>query len=120
MTERITVIKAAKRNDLWDFNNNKPIEDKEPIGYVYDTFGAVPEGYIKWIPNKIFDKRKYPDLYALFGKDHLPNDLEMKCFVQKHYHEWHNNSPKEEKSLNFYLTIIFIIFIMTLGLIILG
>lgn len=113
MSERITVIKATKRNDLWDFNNNKPMEDKEPIGYVMDTFGAVPESYIKWVPNKIFDKRKYPELFAIFGKDHLPNDLELKCYVQKHYHEWHSEPQKKSKK---WLTILIIVLLSLMGL----
>lgn len=96
--ERITVIKATKRKDLWDFNKNIPIEDTTPIGFTMTVDGAVPESYIKWVPNKIFDKRKYPELYAIFGKDHLPNDLELKCYVQKHWDEWHN--PKNKFSLS--------------------
>lgn len=96
--DRITVIKATKRQDMWDYTNNKPIEDNVPIGFVMDVQGAVPESFIKWVPNKIFDKRKYPELYAIFGKDHLPNDLELKCYVQKHWDEWHN--PKNKFSLS--------------------
>lgn len=92
--EKVTVIKAKIREDMWDYNTNRPIKDTIPVGYVMDTDGLVPEGFIKYVPNKIFDKRKYPDLYALFGKDHLPNELELKCYVQKHFHEWH----KEEKT----------------------
>ena len=97
--ERVTVIKAIKRKDLWDFNKNIPIEDTTPIGFTMTVVGAVPESYIKWVPNKIFDKRKYPELYALFGKDHLPNDIELKCFVQKHWEEWHAK-PKKFKWFN--------------------
>lgn len=96
--DRITVIKATKRQDMWDYTNNKPIEDNVPIGFVMDVQGSVPESFIKWVPNKIFDKRKYPELYAIFGKDHLPNDLELKCYVQKHWDEWHN--PKNKFSLS--------------------
>lgn len=93
--ERITVIKATKRKDLWNFDTNEPIEDVVPIGFTMTVDGAIPESFIKWIPNKIFDKRKYPELYALFGKDHLPNDTELKCFVQKHWDEWHK--PEKTK-----------------------
>lgn len=118
MSERITIIKATKRQDLWDFNNNKPLKDDEPIGLVMDTFGAVPESYIKWVPNKIFDKRKYPELYALFGKDHLPNDLELKCYVQKHYHEWHSEKKsvsKLKKACNFiFYTLLLLISLITM------
>ena len=96
--DRIIVIKATKRQDMWDYTNNKPIEDNVPIGFVMDVQGSVPESFIKWVPNKIFDKRKYPELYAIFGKDHLPNDLELKCYVQKHWDEWHN--PKNKFSLS--------------------
>lgn len=87
--EKITVIKATKRSDLWNFDTNEPIEDTTPIGFTMTVEGAVPESYIKWVPNKIFDRRKYPELYAMFGKDHLPNDIELKCFVQKHWDKWH-------------------------------
>ena len=115
--ERITVIKAAKRKDLWDFNKNIPIEDTTPIGFTMTVVGAVPESYIKWVPNKIFDKRKYPELYALFGKDHLPNETELRCFVQKHYNEWHSENFEKKKfqnNLTILLTTIAITFIMTL------
>lgn len=98
MSPKITVIKATKRRDLWDYRTNRPMKDNEPIGFVMDTFGAVPESYIKWVPNKIFDRRKYPELYAVFGKDHLPNELELKCFVEKHHHEWFP-SKKDESLL---------------------
>ena len=108
--ERITVIKACKRNDIWDFTNNKPLKDDVPIGFVMDIQGAVPESFIKWVPNKIFDKRKYPELYAIFGKDHLPNDLELKCYVQKHWNEWHGNNKNKfkQKIINFLLGIFYI------------
>lgn len=98
--ERITVIKATKRKDLWNFDTNEPIEDTTPIGFVMTTEGLIPESYIKWVPNKIFDRRKYPELYALFGKDHLPSDVELKCFVQKHWEEWHGEN-KSKKRLTF-------------------
>lgn len=77
----IRVIKARKRTDI--FKNGKPIEDTEIIGTTKEVIGAVPESYIKYMPNKIFDKRKYPDLYALFGKDHLPNELEIELYEKK-------------------------------------
>lgn len=108
--ERITVIKATKRKDLWDFNKNKPIEDTTPIGFTMDIDGAVPESFIKWTPNKIFDKRKYPELYALFGKDHLPNDTELKCFVQKNWENWYGQRKKKSHPfLTIILTILSII-----------
>ena len=44
--ERITVIKAIKRKDLWDFNKNIPIEDTTPIGFTMTVYGAVPESYM--------------------------------------------------------------------------
>lgn len=100
--EKITVIKAKIREDMWDFNTNKPIKDDIPIGYVMDTDGLIPEGFIKYIPNKIFDKRKYPELFLLFGKEHLPTELEMKCYVQKHFHEWHPNFKEEKTPLPFF------------------
>ena len=97
--EKVTVIKAKIREDMWDYNTNKPIKDTIPVGYVMDTDGLIPEGFIKYVPNKIFDKRKYPDLYALFGKDHLPNELELKCYVQKHFHEWHKEEKEQETTV---------------------
>ena len=96
---KITVIKGYKRTDMWDFANNKPLEDTIPVGYVMDVDGRIPESFIKYEPNKIFDRRKCPELYALFGKDHLPNDIELKCFVQKHWEEWHAK-PKKFKWFN--------------------
>lgn len=112
--DRITVIKAYKRKDLWDYNTNKPLEDDLPVGYVMDTDGAVPESFIKWSPNKIFDRRKYPELYTIFGKDHLPNDLEMKCYVQKHYEEWHSKKDDENSLTKDIITLIIMIMIMVL------
>lgn len=107
--ERITVIKATKRKDLWNFDTNEPIEDIVPIGFTMTVDGAVPESFIKWTPNKIFDIRKYPELYALFGKDHLPNDTELKCFVQKHWEEWHGLNKSKKSLTSKILKIIFYI-----------
>jgi hypothetical protein len=112
--EKITVIKAKIREDMWDYNTNKPIKDNIPIGYVMDTDGIIPEGFIKYVPNKIFDKRKYPELCALFGKDHLPNELELKCYVQKHFHEWHNNNDDIDENMFVYMCM------CTIGIIIAG
>lgn len=75
------VIKARKRNDI--FKNGIPVEDTEIIGTTKEVIGAIPEGYIKYYPGRIFDKRKYPDLYALFGKDHLPTEHEIEMYEQK-------------------------------------
>jgi len=99
MKTTITVIKATKRNDMWDYVTNKPLPDTTPIGYVMEVEGMIPESWIKYSPNRVFDRRKYPELYALFGKDHLPNELELKCFVQKHFDEWHTK-PKKFKWFN--------------------
>lgn len=81
MSYTIRVIKARKRNDI--FKNGVPVKDDEIIGTTKEVIGAVPESWIKYVPNKIFDKRKYPDLYALFGKDHLPNELELEMYEKK-------------------------------------
>lgn len=111
--EKITVIKAAKRHDLWDYKTNKPIEDNTPIGYVLYTEGAIPESYIKWIPNKIFDRRKYPDLYKLFGKDRLPNELELECFIKKNHDLWYQKNKNNKYSLTFILmNVIFILLLI--------
>lgn len=120
-----TVIKGFKRTDMWDYAHNKPIEDTTPVGFVMEVDGRIPESYIKYEPNKIFDRRKYPDLYNLFGKDHLPSELELKIFVQKHYEEWHPEEfPKENKtikSLKILLTILSLSVILSLiGLIMIG
>lgn len=114
---KTTVIKGYKRTDMWDFANNKPLEDTIPVGYVMDVDGRIPESFIKYEPNKIFDRRKCPELYALFGKDHLPNETELRCFVQKHYNEWHPENVEKKKfqnNLTILLTTIAITFIMTL------
>lgn len=81
MSYTIRVIKARKRNDI--FKNGVLVKDDEIIGTTKEVIGAVPESWIKYVPNKIFDKRKYPDLYALFGKDHLPNELELEMYEKK-------------------------------------
>ena len=81
MSYTIRVIKARKRNDI--FKNGIPVKDDEIIGTTKEVIGAVPESWIKYVPNKIFDKRKYPDLFALFGKDHLPNELELEMYEKK-------------------------------------
>lgn len=81
MDDKIRVIKACKLNDR--YIGNKIIQDFEPIGLVIDVIGRIPESYIKYEPNRIFDRRKYPELYNLFGKDHLPSEIEIKIFQQK-------------------------------------
>lgn len=93
-----TVIKATKRKDMWNYVTNEPLPDTTPIGFVMETDGLIPESWIKYVPNKVFDRRKYPELFELFGKDHMPSELELKCFVQKHFDEWHPKkvSKKDE------------------------
>ena len=75
------VIKARKRTDI--FKNGVPVLDEEILGTTKEVIGAIPEGYIKYYPGRIFDKRKYPDLYALFGKDHLPTEHEIELYEAK-------------------------------------
>jgi hypothetical protein len=106
-----TAIKARKRSDRWDYHNNKPIIDNEPIGLVIDVEGSIPDSFIKWVPNKIFDRRKYPELYALFGKDHLPSENEMIYFRAKHQVDWFPKISKVNDSF-------FTIFLKIVGLII--
>ena len=77
---------------MQDYRNNQPIEDTVPVGYVMDVNGRIPEGFILYDPNRIFDRRKYPELYALFQKDHLPSEIELKCFMEKHS-DWYK--PKK-------------------------
>lgn len=95
MKTTTTIIKATKRKDMWNYVTNEPLPDTTPIGFVMETEGLIPESWIKYVPNKVFDRRKYPELYLLFGKDHLPNELELKCFVQKHFDEWHTKKPSK-------------------------
>lgn len=68
---RYRIIKATNQ-----FDNN-------PIGLLLDINGSIPLGYIEYKPNKIFDRRKYIELYKLFGKDHLPSENEIKLYQQK-------------------------------------
>lgn len=75
------VIKARKRTDI--FKNGVPVPDEEILGTTKEVIGAIPEGYIKYYPGRIFDKRKYPELYALFGKDHLPTEHEIEMYEAK-------------------------------------
>jgi len=82
MSDKIRVIKAKKRYDMYDSFGNQ-LEDKEIIGTSIYVEGQVPESYIKYYPNRIFDRRKYPELYALFGKDHLPSEFELQMFEEK-------------------------------------
>lgn len=81
MSYLVRVIKARKRDDV--FKNGIPVEDTEIIGTTKEVFGAVPESYIKYYPGRIFDRRKYPELYKIFGKDHLPTELEIECYEKK-------------------------------------
>ena len=50
------VIKACKRKDMRDPITGEPIEDKEPVGYIMDVDGQVPESYIKYVPNGAISK----------------------------------------------------------------
>lgn len=90
-----TVIKAKTRTDMWNYKTNQPVEDTIPVGYIMDVDGRIPEGFIEYKPNRIFDRRKYPELFALFGKDHLPSENELKLFTEKHS-DWYK---KEKPSL---------------------
>ena len=80
-----TVIKAKTRTDMWNYKTNQPVEDTIPVGYIMDVDGRIPEGFIEYKPNRIFDRRKYPELFTLFGKDHLPSENEIKLFIVKFY-----------------------------------
>lgn len=87
------VIKACKRKDMRDPITGELIEDKEPIGYIMDVDGQVPESYIKYVPNKIFDRKKYPELYHLFGKYRMPTQSEIDLFTKKHS-DWYQPKKK--------------------------
>lgn len=88
-----TVIKAKTRTDMWDYHLNKSIQDTIPVGYIMNVDGRIPEGFIIYEPNRIFDRKKYPELYNLFGKDHLPNELEIKLFTEKHS-DWYKTKKE--------------------------
>lgn len=92
---KIVVIKGRKRDDMVDYATGEIIRDNLPIGYVMEVEGQVPESFIKYVPNKIFDRKKYPELYHLFGKYRLPSQRELDLFIKKHS-EWY---PKKRKSL---------------------
>ena len=91
----IVVIKGKKRDDMVDYSTGNIIIDDLPVGYVMEVEGQVPESFIKYIPNKIFDRKKYPELYHLFGKYRLPTQHELDLFVQKHS-DWY---PKKKEGL---------------------
>ena len=109
------VIKGRKRDDMWDWVSGQPMEDRTPIGYVVEIEGSVPESYIKYEPNRIFDRRKYPDLYNLFGKAKLPTENELKLFTEKHS-DWYN-TPKKKNYHKKLLTLLFLFVISIIGLI---
>lgn len=109
------VIKGRKRDDMWDWTSGQPVEDTTPIGYVLEIEGSVPESYIKYEPNRIFDRRKYPDLYNLFGKAKLPSENELKLFTAKHS-DWYITS-KKKKSYKKHLTLLFLFVISIIVLI---
>lgn len=111
------VIKGRKRDDMWDWVSGQPMEDRTPIGYVVEIEGSVPESYIKYEPNRIFDRRKYPDLYNLFGKAKLPTENELELFTKKHS-DWYSKPKKKNKNkTKKILTIIFLFVISILWLI---
>ena len=87
------VIKATKRLDRKDPLTGEVIKDEEPIGYVIDVDGQVPESYVKYVPNKIFDRKKYPELYHLFGKYRMPTQSELDMFTKKH-NDWYEPKKK--------------------------
>ena len=82
MPDVVKVIKAYKRTDRFD-NKGNLIPDNEIVGTSMTVIGRIPESYIKYIPNRIFDRRKYPELYAVFQKDHLPSELELELYEEK-------------------------------------
>ena len=106
------VIKATKRYDMWDYKNKKPIEDTIPIGFVMEIDGQIPESFIKYVPGKIFDRRKYPELYEMFGKDHLPTQNELYCYVNKHKEEWYSEKTLEKSLTTILINLIIMVSIM--------
>lgn len=88
-----TVIKGYERKDLWDWEHNCSTIDPLPIGYVTKVDGQIPESFIKYVPNRIIDKTKYPELVKLFGKTRLPSEFELEIWCKK------NNYWKKKESL---------------------
>jgi len=91
---RTMVIKGFSRKDMWDCRSKKRLKDPIPVGFVMEVEGQIPESYVKYIPNRIFDRRKYPELYLMFGKDHLPTENEMECHIRKNYRNWCKSSTE--------------------------
>ena len=119
---RTMVIKGFSRKDMWDCRSKKRLKDPVPVGFVMEVEGQIPESYVKYIPNRIFDRRKYPELYLMFGKDHLPTENELDCHIRKNYHHWKHLLPKEqENNLKLILTTATLSAIITaLGMMLLG
>lgn len=102
------IIKAYKPRERWDFKNNKPKDDLEPIGMVKIDEESIPEGWIAWTPNKIFDRRKYPELYNLFGKDHMLSEKEMELYIQKNWNLWYLSQENSLTRIIFYIILLII------------
>ena len=79
------VIKVKNYNyKIWDGKLGKYVVDTTRVGMVKDVFGYIPNGYIEYVPNRIFDRKKYPELYNLFGKYYMPTENEVELYTNKH------------------------------------
>lgn len=86
------VIKVKHNYYIWDGKIGKYISDNAKIGMIREVYGNVPDGYITYIPNRIFDRRKYPELYSVFGKDHMPTETEMNYYMLKNENNIEDNN----------------------------
>lgn len=63
--------------------STKPITE-EIVGTVKETFGYIPDdSWIEYVPGRIFDRRKYSELYLTFYKDRLPTENEVHIYMLK-------------------------------------
>lgn len=63
--------------------STKPITE-EIVGTVKETFGTIPDdSWIEYVPGRIFDRRKYSELYLTFYKDRLPTENEVHMYMLK-------------------------------------
>lgn len=102
------VIKVKHNYYIWDSKIGKYINDNAKIGMIREVYGNVPDGYITYIPNRIFDRRKYPELYNVFGKDHMPTENEVELYSKK------NEIQQGHKSKNKLIAYVFGIILIIL------
>ena len=63
--------------------STKPFDD-DIVGTVKETYGHIPDdSWIEYVPGRIFDRRKYGELYLTFYKDRLPSENEVRMYMIK-------------------------------------